>query len=655
MREKNKKNLRGSLKKIFAVLMLGFFVMTASLAFAQETGSETLYEPVEKQIIQLTDDGASDDWNISRLETYGIKFLIRGKEALTWSLNITDSGFHNSGIENSYIKVLTIVNSLFVLGLLAIAVMWMFSILVSRKYLKKVILIYSMAVIFVNFALPVNQLFIDGTNLLQKTLLVGKDGNIQITDIVQTPDYESAISYLNADSASLISGKQTDEFTISLNTGETADVVIGSSGTGNIALNGQDLTIKRNVPFNVNQEQTIFRSAMIILTALAYFIIALIFILRIVILWALLILSPALLVLGIFRSTRGWFYNWLSLYGRWLFIGPLTALGIALIVNIWQISGLPVTVSDTFTPEIFSAGKSSNIVFYLPGKDTPNTLSNTQEMMEYIIFLLMIYLPIFLAFALTRQKTFRHATVSAYKSIIRKTSGKDMWVETGTTCTHDDGSSAGEDKKDGIFRSVTNLVNEKIIQIADKAIPVNKLKSEPAKPTEMMPTASNFLAENLKQTPVPKMLELLGKEKRSGKSHKEVIKKLANFQKIKDRKEKEKVMNIMREITERSINRDHEASVIVQEIQNLTGISLAGIQTNLTDAGKAVNNGANININVNDKSHDKDRKARDKSFDQKSVNTDTNGNDENDKKNEDSDKNEKEDDNPNPKQDETQE
>jgi len=54
--------------------MLGFFVFSAPLAMAQEGDEvDTLFEPVEKQIIQLTDEGAQDNWGISQYETYGLK------------------------------------------------------------------------------------------------------------------------------------------------------------------------------------------------------------------------------------------------------------------------------------------------------------------------------------------------------------------------------------------------------------------------------------------------------------------------------------------------------------------------------------------------------------------------------------------------------
>lgn len=622
-------------KKILSILMLGLFVFGSAQAFAQEgddgSGDTTLYDPVGKQIIQLTDEGTQEDWNISRLETYGLKFLVRGKDALTWSLNIEDAGFHNPAIEKSYIKVLTIVNSFFILGLLAIAIMWMFSILIPRKYLKKVILIYSLAVVFINFALPINQLFIDGTNLLQKTLLTEDDGSIQITDIVQTPAYEDALSFESRSAASLVEGKQTENVTLKLEGADEETTSIGKIRVPQgedindevVSLNNKEISIIKDSPFSPYQEQVFFRFGLLLITGIAYFIIALIFVLRIVILWALLILSPILLLLAIFRSTRGWFFNWLGMYGRWLLIGPLTALGIAVIVNIWQLSGLPISVSNTYTPELFSAEKVSNIVFYLPGKDTANTLSNTQEMMEYIIFLIMLYLPIIMAFNLTRQKYLQGGLVVVKEGISKA-------VESAQTKLHQQSFTyeKEEEKRErpgGLLGNFRYMINDKISDIATAALPIEKLKVEPETPTRMMPTASNFLPESLKETPVPKMLELLGMQKDSKASHKSVIEKLARVEKTENNKEKEKIMAIMNEIESRAGDKDKEALSILHEVETVKEMDMRNegnmpvAEVRMQNEGSGDNgSGSAINISVNDSRPESDRKVRDASFDSKS-------------------------------------
>lgn len=621
--------------------MLGLcvFSFSASTTLAQEEtpGAEEgtvteentiLSEPVQKQIIQLTDEGTQDDWGLSKLETYGLKFLVRGKDALTWSLSIDDSGFHNEAIEKSYLKVLTIVNSLFVLGLLAIAVMWMFSILIPRKYLKKVILIYSLAVIFVNFALPVNQLFIDGTNLLQKTLMTEKDGSIQITDIVQTPAYSEVLSYQNQGDGNMVDGKQTDSVTLKLDGAPEETTSIGKirSAQGEtiteeaISLNNQKITLLTDSPFSIHQEETLFRFILLLATGTAYFTIALIFVLRIVILWALLILSPMLLLLAIFSSTRGWFYNWLSMYGRWLLIGPLTALGIAVIVNIWQLSGLPITVDSAYTPDIFSAEKISNIVFYLPGKDTPNTLSNTQEMMEYIIFLIMLYLPVFLGFALTKRKILHESLLTISKSLSKSTQTTQQQLISKVLAIQE----KEEEKRDrpaGIMDSFRRLVNDKIGFLTEAAMPMQRIKTSPVVPLTMMPTASNFLPDNLQKTPVPKMLELLGQQKDSKTSHRQMIERLARTEKMTDRKEKEKVMAVMNEIEGRAQNNDREAMAILHEVETIKETDIRSSETapaiHIQTEEAKPETSSSISINVNEARPEADRKVRDSSMDSK--------------------------------------
>lgn len=582
MAEKKKQKI---VKKILGLLLLGFFVFSSSLTHAQEDPQippatppqTTLSDPVQKQIIQLSDEGTTkDDWKISTLETYGLKFLVRGKDALTWSLNIKDGGFHNPAIEKSYSKVLTIVNGMFILGLLAIAAMWMFSILIPRRYLKKVILIYSLAAVFINFSLPVNQLFIDGTNLLQKTLLTEGDGSIKITDIVQTPNYSDVLGYKDEGNTAVINEKAADKATFKLNGVNEDSTIIGKISVPQgetvtedpVSLSNQEISLLKDRQFNVHEEQTWFRFLLLILTGIAYFIIALIFILRIVILWALLILSPILLLLSIFKSTRGWFYNWLSMYGRWLLIGPIAALGIAVVVNIWQLSGLPISMNDGYVPEVFSADKISNILFYLPGKTTPNTLSNTQDMMEYIIFLIMLYLPIFLAFALTRQKVLQESLAAVTKTMVRhsKSSEQQLIQQVLATHEHEKEEAERDRPRGGIINSFKNLVNDRIGFWAEKAMPLQKMKTDSKAPISMMPTASNFLPENLSQTPIFRMFELLGQNKDEKGSHQKIIEKMARIETITDKKEKEKIMAVKNEVEKRSESKDKEAMTVMREV-----------------------------------------------------------------------------------------
>jgi hypothetical protein len=557
-------------------------VSETGAASNNELPQNTLFENSDSQIIQLSDDSNSPDWNINRLETIAVKFLIRAKEALTWTLSIEDGGFNNPGIQQSYQVVLTIVNSLFIIALLAIAAMWMFSLIIPRRTLRKVVLLFSLAVILINFALPLNRLIIDGSNLLQKTLLTNGDGSVRITDIVQTPDYQGAISYQNVGSGILIKNNPNQQitftvskedaeaplFTVSSDAAQTEGDTTGSSDSKLLLESDQQLLIQKGNSFNIYSELALFRLVLILLTALGYFALALIFVLRIIILWALLILSPALLVLAIFPATRGWFMNWLSLYGRWILIGPITALGVALIINIWKLGGLPIEVSSQFINQNFAFEKTSSLFFYLPGSDTPNTLQNSSQMMEYIVFLLMLYLPIFLGFYLTRQKVLvsgTHTMAKRFMQISKQTSSQLIHQ---TIHTNDSEPARREKADGGIVSELKSMVSDRITKITEMAFPT-KLKTDKNLKNKPLPTASNFLPDNLIRIPTHHILELMGEEKGKTRSHHETIRKLASVEKIEDKKVKEKTRILKEELGRRAEQKDPLAMQILQEVKML--------------------------------------------------------------------------------------
>ncbi|MBU0578062.1 type IV secretion system protein [Patescibacteria group bacterium] len=543
----------------------------------------TLEEPTVVQMVEVDADASLEEgWEPSILQTYGAKFLVRGKEALSWSLNIEETGFHDESIQTSYNKVLTIVNSLFILGLLAIAAMWMFSIIIPRRYLKQVIIVYAAAVIFVNFAMPLNRLFIDGTNLLQKTFLTTDAGTIAITDIVETPLYEEVIGYQDTNEdievseemgmgittidpaeteiaiGNFVTGEQTVTGTMTDgNVTQDIEIIIPESEGNSIVLSANEsLTISKQSTFKPYGEQMIFSFLLITATGLAYFILALIFVLRIVILWALLILSPILFLLAIFRITRGWFWNWLSIYGRWLLIGPLAALGIAIIINIWQSVGIPI--SSTYEEGSFSA--LSNIYFYLPGSDTPNTLSSTSQMMEYLVFLMMLYLPIFFAFALTRQKMIS----SAVSAVAERIGRKEVRVPQ---VQREESEREEIEKPTGFVEGVKSFVGSKLGAFAETAIPTEmRIGQEEA--TGPIPSAASFLPQQLALTSTHDMLGLIGVTKESRQSRSETMEKMAKPELIGDVREREKISAVRSEIENRASQGDPEAMVVMNEIRS---------------------------------------------------------------------------------------
>jgi len=552
---------------------------------------EVLEAPSVNQGVSVMDVKSNPNWQESGLFTAGLKFLIRGKEALAWVLNINDSGFHSAAITENYVKVLTIVNSIFIVGLLAIAAMWMFSLLIPRRYLRQVMLLYGIAVIFVNFALPLNQLLIDGTGLLQKVFM----SDVNITNIVQVPNYNdtTAVGYQNkagfttsteeknlklnvVDDVSQISdngvviGRIEQDFlqpsytgTISTKDGDQT-IQLRSTGTNmNVTLNkDQTIGLTNDKVFNPDEEHSIFAFLMLIFTGLAYFGMAVILILRIVILWALMIVSPVLFLLAIFRATRSYFVNWLDVYARWLLIGPLMALGIAIVVHIWAATGLPIKSSYTGFGEF---GVLSNVGFYLPGSTTVNTLSNTQQMMEYLMFLIMLYLPILFAFMLTRQKFWSAATTAIAEK--RETAKREAAAVQAIPVEMVTKEEKTITEAKSLMGGVKGFLGTQFARITKPSMP-ESMRAIPGAEKRALESPANLLPRNLILTDMHEMLEMAaGDAKSSRKARSIAIENLAMPESITDETERQKVMTIRQEITERAEDNDPEAISVMKEIE----------------------------------------------------------------------------------------
>ncbi len=563
---------------------------------------QPLEAPSDNQDVSLFNVENDPNWRVSGLYTAGLKFIIRGKEALAWSLGIDQSGFHNPAIRQNYVRVLTVVNSFFIIGLLAIAAMWIFSLLIPRNTLKKVILVYALAVVFVNFALPINQLFIDGTGLLQKTFI----SDVDITKIARTPNYNdrSAVGYENQ--ANFL--KTTDQKNLSLTVSNeesdsTVSTPVGRIGQGLSSLKepnyigtimipiaddkgnvvkveeqtvqlrstadqvlsldaGQKIALSDETGFDPNKEHSVFAFLMFLFTGLAYFGMALLFIIRIVILWALMIVSPILFLLAVFRATRGYFVSWLGIYARWLFIGPLLALGISIVVNIWEAVGLPIRSTYVSTGQF---GLLSNIGFYLPGTDTVNTLSTTPQMMEYFLFLIMLYLPLFFAFMLTRQK-FWAAAASTVVEKVQSARRESASAALGTESAKTEKTVLSEAKS--LAGGVKGFLGSKLTQLTSAAaLPKSLQDEQPASASRQVETASSFLPQQLALAPMKELLDLTaGDSKNSRNAHEKSIEILANPGSVSGPGTLKQVMAVRQEIEERAEKGDGEALHVMSEI-----------------------------------------------------------------------------------------
>lgn len=563
-----------------------------------------LDSPSDHQDVSLIDVKNDPNWTASDLYTTGLKFIIRGKEALAWTLGINNSSFDQPAIRQNYNKVLTVVNSLFIVGLLIIAGMWVFSLLIPRSMLKRVILIYGIAVVLINFAFPLNQLLIDGSNLLQQTFISGVD----INHISKTPEYTdpAAIGYQNISGQIPLSSDQTINLSINDNGGNDqvtdGDVAVGRIGQNLVSLQKpnyigtimmpiadqdgkitdireeavqlrstsdqvltlnaqQDISLVTQQSFDPNREHSLFALLMLVSTGLAYFGMALVFIFRIIILWVLLIVSPVLFFLAIFKATRSYFINWVSVYARWLLIGPLLALGLSVIVSIWETSGLPITSSYLGGTGF---GLMTNVGFYLPGSTTINTLSSTSEMMEYFLFLIMLYVPLFFAFMLTRQKVWSSAATVFSEKIgnkltLPRQSSFNPEINQAT------GESSASSKPDSLFGGVKNFFQsmnkngQGLMSLSSEPIQVGKRASSPENP-------ASFLPEHLAVTPMKELLELSsGRSSHSRNAHQKAIESLAHPETIPSQS-REHLTRVKQEINKRAEQNDPEAVRVLAEI-----------------------------------------------------------------------------------------
>ena len=141
------------------------------------------------------------------------------------------------------------------------------------------------------------------------------------------------------------------------------------------------------------------------LTNLTYNVMAALLILRHIILWFLLILSPflALLIPFVFIRNIGWI--WIGVFFQWLFYGPLMALFVAGLTRIWE-AGIPYQFdfsrTDQDIGQIFPT--SINILYGGPAQTlTPTNSANyIDTYAEYVIALIMLWACIFLPWLLLR-------------------------------------------------------------------------------------------------------------------------------------------------------------------------------------------------------------------------------------------------------------
>ncbi len=158
-------------------------------------------------------------------------------------------------------------------------------------------------------------------------------------------------------------------------------------------------------PNVLSQESATTGLLLVRMTTLTYNIMAVVFILRQVILWFLLMLSPFLAILLPFMFIRNTGYIWIGVFFQWLFYGPLVALFIGGLAKVWE-SGIPYAFdfSRVNQPggQVFPT--AINILYGGPAQvlSPTNSANYIDTYVEYIIALVMLWTAIFLPWLLLR-------------------------------------------------------------------------------------------------------------------------------------------------------------------------------------------------------------------------------------------------------------
>lgn len=174
------------------------------------------------------------------------------------------------------------------------------------------------------------------------------------------------------------------------------------------------LTGYRLQPTNPTYEESAKVSLFLVkATAVTYYVMAGMLLLRKIILWFFIILSPLWVLLLPFPLIRNTAKIWLGEFFRWLFYGLLFSVLLRGLVEMWQHGGIPLNF-QTDTGEVVYPTAIS-ILLGGPGVAVAqeNSVNNVNTFASYAIALLMLWVVILLPFLLL--KIFRDAITGFFK------------------------------------------------------------------------------------------------------------------------------------------------------------------------------------------------------------------------------------------------
>lgn len=158
------------------------------------------------------------------------------------------------------------------------------------------------------------------------------------------------------------------------------------------------------------------------LTEITYYILGGVFILRKIVLWFLLFVSPFLSILLSFSFLKNTGIIWIRVFFQWLFYGPLMALFLGALSTIWK-NGIPFVFDFSRSEKVigYVYPTATNILWGGPSQKLSilNNINYIDPYAEYIITLIMLWIVIFFPWWLLR--TFRDYCcdgINAIKNIL---------------------------------------------------------------------------------------------------------------------------------------------------------------------------------------------------------------------------------------------
>ncbi len=176
------------------------------------------------------------------------------------------------------------------------------------------------------------------------------------------------------------------------------------SGAGNSDANYSSFIGYRDISLpNIESARTSI--SIISFSTLTYYILSIILILRTVILWLMLVLSPFLALLMPFMLIRNVGWIWIGVFFQWLFYGPVVALFLAAVTKIW-VAGIPYAFdfSRVNKPEGQIYRTAINILYGGPAQivTAGNSANYIDTFAEYLISLIMLWAAMILPWLLLR-------------------------------------------------------------------------------------------------------------------------------------------------------------------------------------------------------------------------------------------------------------